>query len=100
MSFAGAAAALQQCIGEVQTELRAKEAQERDRLVKELADQADRHKAELQKLDVSEANLQAELETQRSNWAEKEKALTDGYGEIEDMIDGELSFLSFSRRPL
>nr|XP_020155616.1 uncharacterized protein LOC109740958 [Aegilops tauschii subsp. strangulata] len=51
-----AAAALQQRLGEVQAELRTKEeecskaAQECDRLVKELADQADRHKAELQKL--------------------------------------------------
>ena len=39
----------------------------------------------------SEANLQAEFETERSGWAEKEKALNDGYGEIEDMLDGELS---------
>ena len=103
LSSAGAAAALQQRLGEIQTELRTKEeecskaAQECDRLVKELAD---RHKAALQAAKDSETSLLVEYETERSAWAEMEKALNDGYGEIEDMTDGELSFLSFSRRPL
>nr|XP_020164071.1 uncharacterized abhydrolase domain-containing protein DDB_G0269086-like [Aegilops tauschii subsp. strangulata] len=80
-----ATADLRKCLGEVESELRTKEqersqaAQECDRLTKELADQAERHKAELQKLKDSEAHLQAEFETQRSNWAEKEKIMTDGY---------------------
>nr|XP_020173266.1 plectin-like [Aegilops tauschii subsp. strangulata] len=88
-----AAADLRKRLGEVESALHTKE-QERshavkecDHLTKELADQADRHKAELQKLKDIEAHLQAEFETQRSNWAEKEKFLSDGYGEIEDMID-------------
>ena len=50
-------------MGEVENELRAKElersqaAQECERLNKELADQVERHKAELQKLKDSEARL-------------------------------------------
>ena len=74
----------QQQLGEAQTALRAKEeecrkaAEERDRL----ADQADQHKAALQAAKDGEANLLAEFETERSSWAEKEKALSDGYGDI------------------
>ena len=68
-------------------------AQECERLTKELAAQAERHKAELEKLEDSEDLLKAEFETQRSNWAEKEKFLTDGYEEIKDMIDGNLFLL-------
>ena len=85
-------------MGEAQTALHAKEEehlkveQERDRLAKQLADQVDKHKAELQKLKDTEEALQAEFKTQRSNWVEKEKALSDGYDEIEDLLDGELSF--------
>ena len=106
LSSAEAAADLQQRLGEAQNRLRAKEeerskaAQECVRLVKALADQVDQHKVALQKAKDDEAALQAEFETERSAWAEKEKGLTDGYCAIEDMIDGELSFLSFSRRPL
>ena len=89
-----------QWLGKVQTVLHAKEEersrieQERDRLAKKLADQADRHQEELQKLQDAEKALEAEFETQRSSWVDKEKALTDGYGEIEDMLDGK-SFFSF-----
>nr|XP_020183568.1 uncharacterized protein LOC109769223 [Aegilops tauschii subsp. strangulata] len=81
----GAAAELQQRLDKVQTELHAKEqeysqaAQECDRLPKELADQAEQHKAELQKLKEEEDSLKAEFKTQCSNWAEKEKFLTDGH---------------------
>ena len=97
---------MQQRLGEVQTELhtteeeRSKAAQECDRLANGVADQAERHKAELQKLKEGEAHLQSEFETQRSNWAKKEKFLTDGYGEIEDMIDDKLILLLSSRRLL
>nr|XP_020178799.2 uncharacterized protein LOC109764369 [Aegilops tauschii subsp. strangulata] len=86
-------ATVQQQLGEAQTVLRAKEeecskaAQERDRLVKELADQADQHKAELQKLKEAEDSLMAEFETQCSNWVEREKALANSYSKIEDMLD-------------
>ena len=92
---------MQQHLRDAQTALRAKEeecskvAEERDRLAKKLADQADQHKAELQKLKEAENALQAEFETKRSKWVEREKALSDGYSEIEDMLDGELSFPFF-----
>nr|XP_020184513.1 uncharacterized abhydrolase domain-containing protein DDB_G0269086-like [Aegilops tauschii subsp. strangulata] len=89
-----ATADLHKRLGEVESELRTKEqersqaAQERDRLVKELEDKAAKHQAEVQKLKESEILIKAEYETQRSNWAEREKFLSDGYGEVEDMIDG------------
>nr|XP_020196215.1 translation initiation factor IF-2-like [Aegilops tauschii subsp. strangulata] len=88
-----ATADLWQCLGEVESELPTKEqersqaAQERDRLAKQVADQAERHKAEVQRLKDGETLLRAEFETQRSDWAEREKFLSDGYNEIEDMID-------------
>ena len=59
----------------------------------------ERHKAELQKLKEGEGLLKTEFETQRSNWAKKEKFMSDGYGEIEYMIDGKLLLLN-SRRLL
>ena len=71
--------------GEAQTALRTKEeecckaAEERVRLAQKLVDQADQRKAELQKLKEAEDALTAEFETPRSNWVEKEKALSDGY---------------------
>nr|XP_040243911.1 uncharacterized abhydrolase domain-containing protein DDB_G0269086-like [Aegilops tauschii subsp. strangulata] len=86
-------ATLRHQLGEAQTALHAKEEerskmeQEPDRLAKQLADQANKHQAELQKLKDAEEALQAEFETQRSNWVEKESALLDGYGEIEDLLD-------------
>ena len=67
-------------------------------MAKQLADQEDKHKAELQKLKDAEEALQAEFETHCSNWVEKERALSDGYVDIEDLLDGELS-LSFFRLP-
>ena len=81
-------------LGEVQAELAAKErerdlaAQDRDRMAKELADQAATHKAQLGKLSDAEMLLRAEFETERSNWAEKEPALQDSYGAIAVMVDG------------
>nr|XP_020155049.1 actin cytoskeleton-regulatory complex protein PAN1-like [Aegilops tauschii subsp. strangulata] len=86
-------AALQQRLGEANTALRAKEdecnraAQERDRLAKELKDQAELHKAALKQVEDNEARLLAEFETERSGWAETEAALTAGYGKIEDIVD-------------
>ena len=56
-----------------QTALRAKEAecaalaQERDRLVKRLADQEESHKAALKAAQDSEAALKAEYETEAAN---------------------------------
>ena len=63
-------------MGGAQTALRAKEAdfdalaQERDRLVKKLADQEESHKAALKAVQDSEAALQAEYETEVASWAE------------------------------
>ena len=72
--------------------------QERDRLVKQLANQADRHVGEMQECKDAEEALQAEFETQCSKWVEKEKALSAGFGEVKDLLDGKLLFSLFSCR--
>ena len=60
---------MQQQLGEAQTALRTKEeecrkaAEERERLAKQLADQAELHKEALQKAKDNEATLQAKFET-------------------------------------
>ena len=74
--FAEANADLREQLGGAQTALRAKEAefdalaQERDRLVKKLADQEESHKAALKAVRDSEAALQAEYEIEAASWAE------------------------------
>ena len=68
-------------------------AQERDRLAKELKDQAELHKTALKQAADNEARLLAGFETERSGWAETKAALTASYGEIEDIVDGEPSLL-------
>ena len=88
-------------MGEAQAALHAKEEeclkmeQERDRLAKQLADQAAEHQAELHRRKDAEEAFQAEFETRRSNWVEKEKALSAGFGKVEDMLDGKLLFSFF-----
>ena len=42
-----------------------------------------------------EAALLAEFESERSSWTDKEAMLTSGFHEIEDIVDGELSFVEF-----
>ena len=90
-------------MGEAQTALHAKEEErskmerEHDRLAKKLVDQADQHQAELQKLKDAEEALEVEFETECSKWADKEKALSEGYSEIEDLLDGELPLSFFHR---
>ena len=85
---------LRQQLGEPQTALRVKEdecstlAQGRDRMAKKLADQEESHKAALKAVKDSEAALQAEYETEAANWAELKQALSEGYGQIEDLVDG------------
>ena len=80
-------------MGGAQTTLRAKEAefdalaQERDRLVKKLADQEESHKAALKAVQDSEAALQAEYETEAASWAAAKQTLINGYGQIEDLVD-------------
>jgi hypothetical protein len=40
-----------------------------------------------------EALLKAEFETQRPDWPEREKLLSEGYEVIEAMLEGNFSFL-------
>ena len=93
-------------MGGAQTALRAKEAecnalaQERDRLVKKLADQEESHKAALKAAQDSDATLQAEYETEVASWAEARQSLINGYGRIEDLVDGRPPSSSFLRLPL
>ena len=81
-------------LGEAKAALHTKEAecaalvQERDRLAKKLADQEESHKAALQAAQESEATLKAEYETEAASWAETRRALDEGFGHIEDLIDG------------
>ena len=81
-------------LGEAKAALHTKEAeyaalvQERDRLAKKLADQEESHKAALQAARDSEATLKAEYETEAASWSETRRALDEGFGRIEDLIDG------------
>ena len=54
--------------------------QERDRLVKKLADQEEGHKAAVKAAQDREATLQAEFETEAAGWAEARQTLVSGYG--------------------
>ena len=47
----------------------------------------------------SEAALQAEYETEAAGWAEARQSLINGYGQIEDLVDGRLPSSSFLRLP-
>ena len=83
-------------LGEAKAALFTKEAecaalvQERDRLAKKLADQEESHKAALQAAQESEAALMAEYEMAAASWSETRRALDEGFGWIEDLIDGKL----------
>ena len=94
---AAANASLRAQLGESQTALRVKDAelaalvQERDRLVKKLADQEESHKVVLKAAQDREATLQAEFETEAAGWAEARQTLVSGYGQIEDLVDGKPS---------
>ena len=75
-------------------------AQERDRLVKKLADQEESHKAALKPAQDNEATLQAEYETEATSWAEARQSLINSYGQIEDLVDGRPPSSSFLCLPL
>ena len=81
-------------LGGAQAALHVKEAefdalaQERDRLAKRLADQEKSHKVALKAVQDSEAALQAEYETEAASWAKAKQTLINGYGQIEDLVDG------------
>ena len=93
-SFLETNAALQQQLGEANTALHAKEdecnrvAQERDRLAKQLADQAALYKTALKQAKDNEVHLLAEFETERLGWTEREATLTAGNCQIEDIVNG------------
>ena len=80
-------------LGEAKAALFTKEAacaalvQERDCLAKKLADQEESHKAALQAAQDSKAALKEEYETEAASWAETRRALDEGFGRIEDLID-------------
>ena len=85
---------MRQQLGVAQTALRTKEGElsalalERDRLAKRLADQEESHRAALKAAQDSEAALKAEYETEAASWAEARQALSEGYGRVEDLVDG------------
>ena len=64
-------------------------------MVKKLADQEESHKAALKAVQDSEAALQAEYETEAASWAEARQSLINGYGQIEDLVDGRPPSSSF-----
>ena len=64
--------------------------QERDRLAKKLADQEESHKAALQAAQESEDALMAEYEMVAATWSETRRGLDEGFGRIEDLINGKL----------
>ena len=92
---------MQQQLGEANTALRGKEAEcgklaeERDRLVTQLAEQAEALKAAQQEAKTKEADLLAEFEIERSAWADKKAQMTACFSSIEDLVDGKPYSLSF-----
>ena len=92
-------------LGIAQTSLRTKQgelnalAQECDRLAKRLADQEESHQAALKAAQDSEAALKAEFETEAAGWAEARHALSEGYGRVEDLVDGRPPSSSFFACP-
>ena len=85
---------MRQQLGVAQTALCTKDGEvnalalERDRLAKRLADQEESHQAALKVAQDSEAALKAEFETEAAGWAEARQALSEGYGRVEDLVDG------------
>ena len=98
-AFAEAIAHLSGRLHELESQLKAKElersqaAVERNRLKKELADQAAQHAKQVQQLKDEEERLKAEFESQRSGSSDKEQYLMEGYEVIEDLLEGTSSFL-------
>ena len=96
---------MQQQLGEANTALRAKEeersklAEEHDRLVAQLAEQAELLKKAQKEAEDKETGLLVEFATERSAWTDKEAMLTSGFHEIEDIVDGELPSFSFFELP-
>ena len=74
-------------------------ATERDLLAAQLAEQKELLKMAQDRAEKKEAALLAEFESERSSWTDKEAMLTAGFGEIEDIVDGELPSFSFFELP-
>ena len=97
----GANATLQGQLGEVNTALHAKGeecsklAAERDLLTAQLAEQKELLKKTQKEAEEMETALLAEFASERSSWSNKEAMLASGFHEIEDIVDGELSFFEF-----
>src|SRR4051812_40318876 len=95
---------LQEQLGAANTALRAKEADcsklvtERDLLAAQLAEQKELLKKVQEGAKDKEAELQAEFEVERSSWTDKEAMLNFGFHEIEDIVDGKFSLLTFFER--
>ena len=70
-------------------------AAERDLLTAQLAEKKELLKKMQDEAEKKEAALLAEFESERSSWTDKEAMLTSGFHEIEDIVDGELSFFEF-----
>ena len=68
---------------------------ERNLLTAQLAEQKELLKKTQDEAEKREAALLAEFESERSSWTDKEAMLTSGFHEIEDIVDGELSFFDF-----
>ena len=96
---------MQQQLGEANIALRAKEeersklAEERDRLVAQLAEQAELLKKAEKEAEDKETSLLAEFAIECSAWTDKEAMLTSGFHEIEDIVDSELPSFSFFELP-
>ena len=65
----------------------------------QLAEQAELLKKAQKEAEDKETGLLGEFATERSAWTDKEAMLTAGFGEVEDIVDGELPSFSFFELP-
>ena len=103
--FSEANAALQQQLRKVKTALLVREeecgrlTEERDRLATQLVEQKELLQRAQKEAEDKETTLLAEFVSERSSWTDKEATLVSGFQAIEDLVDGELPLVSFSRPP-
>ena len=96
---------MQQQLGEANTALRGKEAEcsklakEHDRLVTQLAEQAEALKMAQREAKTKETGILAESKIEPSAWANKEAQLTPYFSSIEDLVDGRPLLFSFFESP-
>ena len=74
-------------------------AEERNRVVAQLAEQVELLKKARKEAEDKETSLLAEFAIERSAWTDNEAMLTSGFHEIEDIVDGELPSFSFFELP-